>query len=195
MVTYPRRVYCTLADQPDPVRLRVLFVGRFAPLPIPHLWKTLGGFLTLDSILTFEAFRNSAVLTDDDPSSSDLLSFVGDRGHAEFRCLSPNQNPSACVPCLDFSPWLRERARQHDVEGLAEYLWRVRRANPGQGDSADFPCCRAPPGDRAQAAGPLLDRRVGRRPRGVPAVHLPPVDGTPRMAAGGSHATSSGLSP
>jgi hypothetical protein len=87
--------------------------------------------------LTFEHFRNSAVLTDDDPSSSDLLSFVGDRGHAEFRCLSPAQNPSACVPCLDFSPWLRERARRHDVNGLAEYLWRVRRANPGMGGTSE----------------------------------------------------------
>jgi hypothetical protein len=106
-------------------------------LPIGRLWKTLGSFSTLDSILTFEHFRNSALLTDDDPSSSDLLSFAGERGHAEFRCLSPNQNPSACVPCLDFSPWLRERARQRDVEGLGEYLWRVRRANPGQGGSGE----------------------------------------------------------
>lgn len=87
--------------------------------------------------MTFAHFRNSAVLTDDDPSSSDLLSFVGDRGHAEFRCLSPDHNPSACVPCLDFSPWLRERARCHDVQGLGEYLWRVRRANPEQGETGE----------------------------------------------------------
>jgi hypothetical protein len=66
-----------------------------------------------------------------------LLSFAGDRGHAEFRCLSPSQNPSACVPCLDFSPWLRERALHNDVRGLGEYLWRVRRANPGQGGTGE----------------------------------------------------------
>ena len=87
--------------------------------------------------MTFAHFRNSAVLTDDDPSSSDLLSFAGDRGHPEFRCLSPNQNPSACVPCVDFSPWLRERARERDVEGLGEYLWRVRRADPEQGGTGE----------------------------------------------------------
>ncbi|HET6777724.1 MAG TPA: hypothetical protein VFH26_02435 [Gemmatimonadales bacterium] len=87
--------------------------------------------------MTFEHFRASAVLTDDDPSSSDLLAFVGDRGHAEFRCLAPEQNPSACVPCLDFSPWLRERASRRDVKGLAEYLWRVRRANPGMGGTGE----------------------------------------------------------
>ena len=89
--------------------------------------------LKLDTILTFEPYRGSAVLTDDDPSFCDLLSFAGARGHAEFRCLSPSQNPSACVPCLDFSPWLRERVRRHEVGGLGEYLWRVRRANPGLG--------------------------------------------------------------
>jgi hypothetical protein len=32
---------------------------------------------------------------------------------------------------MDFSPWLWERVRRHDVDGLGEYLWRVRRANPG----------------------------------------------------------------
>jgi len=85
--------------------------------------------------LTFEPFRNSAVLTDDDPLSSDLLSFAGARGHAEFPCLSPSQNPSACFPCLDFSPWLRERVRRHEIEGLGEYLWRVRRAGPGTGET------------------------------------------------------------
>jgi hypothetical protein len=34
------------------------------------------------------------------------------------------------VPCIDFSPWLRERVRRDEVDGLAEYLWRVRRATP-----------------------------------------------------------------
>jgi hypothetical protein len=99
--------------------------------------ENIGGFLNLDSILTVEPFRNTAVLTDDDPISSDLLSFVGDRGHAEFRCLSATQNPSACVPCLDFSPWLKERVRNHEIEDLGEYLWRVRRANPGRGGTGE----------------------------------------------------------
>ena len=71
--------------------------------------------------LTFEPFRESSVLIADDPSSSDLLSFAAGRGHREFRCLSPTQNPSACVPCLDFSPWLKERVRRHEVEALGEY--------------------------------------------------------------------------
>jgi hypothetical protein len=127
-----------MADSTGPgLWVRFFFVGHLALLPIRHLWKTLGRFSTLDSILTFAHFRNSAVLTDDDPSSSDLLSFAGDRGHAEFRCLSPDQNPSACVPCVDFSPWLRERARYHDVQGLGEYLWRVRRATPEQGEPGE----------------------------------------------------------
>ena len=87
--------------------------------------------------LTFEPFKDSSVLTADDPSSSDLLGFAAGKGHREFPCLSPMHNPSACVPCLDFSPWLRERVRRHEVEGLGEYLWRVRRANPGLGGTGE----------------------------------------------------------
>jgi hypothetical protein len=87
--------------------------------------------------LTFQPFRDSSVLTADDPSSPDLLSYAGGRGHSEFPCLSPTHNPSACMPCLDFSPWLRERVRRHDVDGLGEYLWRVRRANPGMGGNGE----------------------------------------------------------
>jgi hypothetical protein len=78
---------------------------------------------------------STAILTDD-LSSCDLLGFVAGRGHREFPCLSRAHNPSSCVPCLDFSPWLRERVRREDVDGLAEYLWRVRRASPSV-DSPD----------------------------------------------------------
>ena len=85
--------------------------------------------LNLDTILTFEPFRDSAVLTADDPSSCDLLSFAAARGHREFPCLSNTHNPSSCVPCTDFSPWLRERVRRHEVDALGEYLWRVRRVD------------------------------------------------------------------
>jgi hypothetical protein len=84
--------------------------------------------------LRFEGFRISGeVLTVEDPSSSDLLSYAAGRGHREFPCLSRTHNPSSCVPCIDFSPWLRERVRRDDVDGVGEYLWRVRRANPGLG--------------------------------------------------------------
>jgi len=87
--------------------------------------------------LTFEQFKETSVLTADDPGSSDLLSYAADKGHREFRCLSPTQNPSACVPCMDFSPWLMERVRRQEVDGLGEYLWRVRRANPGVGGTGE----------------------------------------------------------
>jgi hypothetical protein len=83
--------------------------------------------------LTFEALRSSsALLTGDDPSS-DLLTYAAGRGHREFPCLSRAHNPSNCVPCTDFSPWLRERVRSGDSDGVAEYLWRVRRVNPETG--------------------------------------------------------------
>jgi len=99
--------------------------------------ENISELLTRDTVLTFEQFRETSVLTADDPGSSDLLRFAADRGHREFRCLSPTHNPSACVPCLDFSPWLRERVRLQDVDGLGEYLWRVRRANPGLGGTGE----------------------------------------------------------
>jgi hypothetical protein len=38
---------------------------------------------------------------------------------------------------VDFSPWRRERVRRGDVEGIGEYLWRVREANPGVGSSEE----------------------------------------------------------
>jgi hypothetical protein len=84
--------------------------------------------------LPFEPFRiSSEVLILDDAVSSDLLGYAAGRGHREFPCLSRSHNPSSCVPCNDFSPWIRERVRREEVEGIAEYLWRVRRASPGGG--------------------------------------------------------------
>ncbi|HEU5303319.1 MAG TPA: hypothetical protein VFU40_01635, partial [Gemmatimonadales bacterium] len=56
---------------------------------------------------------------------------------------------------LDFSPWLRERVRRQDTDGLGEYLWRVRRTNPGVGGNWDQ--VRQQYGDLARAvmAAPL----------------------------------------
>jgi hypothetical protein len=77
----------------------------------------------------------SEVLIAEDSTSCDLLSYTAGRGHRDFPCLSRTENPTSGIPAVDFSPWLRERVRREDVEGLAEYLWRVRRANPGLGGS------------------------------------------------------------
>lgn len=87
--------------------------------------------------MSFELTREHGVLTADDPVASDLLTYAAGRGHREFRCLCRDQNPSSCIPCLDFSPWLRERVRRDEVDELGEYLWRVRRANPGVGGTGD----------------------------------------------------------
>jgi hypothetical protein len=102
-------------------------------LPIP---ENILEVFNIGSILAFESFRiSSEVLTLDDPASSDLLGYAAGRGHRDFPCLSRTHNPSACVPCTDFSPWLRERVRRGDIDGLCEYLWRVRRASPDGGNS------------------------------------------------------------
>ena len=81
----------------------------------------------------------STAVTLADRVAADLHGFAQGVGHPDFPCLSRAHNPSSCVPCMDFSPWLRERVRQGDAEGVGEYLWRVREANPGAGSSeADF---------------------------------------------------------
>jgi hypothetical protein len=69
--------------------------------------------------------------------AADLPGFTQGLGHPDFPCLSRAHNPSSCVPCTDFSPWLLERVRRDDVEAAGEYLWRVREANPGVGDSKE----------------------------------------------------------
>jgi hypothetical protein len=67
--------------------------------------------------------------------SPDPVRYAAGQGHPDFPCLSRTHSPSSCVPCIDFSPWLRERIRGGDVEAVGEYLWRVREANPGVGES------------------------------------------------------------
>ena len=68
---------------------------------------------------------------------SDLLAFAAGQGHSDFPCLSRTHAPSSCVPCADFSPWLRERVARRDIEGVSEYLFRMREANPGLGDTVE----------------------------------------------------------
>ncbi len=88
--------------------------------------------------MRFEDYRISGeLLTMEDPSSSDLLSYAAGRGHREYPCLSRAHNPTSCVPCVDFSPWLRERVRRGEPDALGEYLWRVRRADPDVSGSSE----------------------------------------------------------
>ncbi|MBA3497969.1 MAG: hypothetical protein H0T86_12760 [Gemmatimonadales bacterium] len=67
----------------------------------------------------------------------DLLAFAAGQGHPDYPCLSRTHAPASCVPCADFSPWLQDRSARQDVEALSEYLYRVREANPGLGESAE----------------------------------------------------------
>ena len=69
--------------------------------------------------------------------ASDLVGFAAGRGHPDYPCLSRTHAPASCVPCADFSPWLAERVRRRDVDGVADYLYRIREANPGLGESPD----------------------------------------------------------
>lgn len=66
---------------------------------------------------------------------SDPVRYAAGLGHPDYPCLSRTHSPSSCVPCIDFSPWLRERVLVGDVDAIGEYLWRVRESNPGVGAS------------------------------------------------------------
>ena len=79
----------------------------------------------------------SSAMTLADRTAADLPGFAQGLGHPDFPCLSRAHNPSSCVPCVDFSPWVRERVRRGDAEGVGEYLWRIREANPGAGNSEE----------------------------------------------------------
>jgi len=80
---------------------------------------------------------DSDALTLSDRVTGDLLSYAGSEGHPDFPCLSRTHNPSSCVPTTDFSPWLTERVRLHDVDAVGEFLWRIRQANPGVGETEE----------------------------------------------------------
>ncbi|MGH7498098.1 MAG: hypothetical protein ACREL3_04520 [Gemmatimonadales bacterium] len=70
---------------------------------------------------------------------SELVAVAGGHGHPTYPCLSRNHNPTSCVPCVDFSSWLRGRVVAGDVDAVGEYLSRIREANPGvTGSREDF---------------------------------------------------------
>ncbi len=79
----------------------------------------------------------SSAITLADRVAAGLPGFAQGLGHPDFPCLSRAHNPSSCVPCTDFSQWIRERVRIGDVDAVGEYLWRIREANPGVGDSEE----------------------------------------------------------
>jgi hypothetical protein len=79
----------------------------------------------------------SGTLTLSDRQGSELMAFAGGAGHPDHPCLSRSHSPSSCVPCLDFSPWLRERIIDNDAQAVGEYLARTREANPGVGGAPD----------------------------------------------------------
>jgi hypothetical protein len=87
--------------------------------------------------LTLSALDVDSALILSDRVSGDLLAYAGSEGHPDFPCLSSTHNPSSCVPATDFSPWLSERVRLHDVAAVGDFLWRIRQPNPGVGESEE----------------------------------------------------------
>lgn len=70
-------------------------------------------------------------------SVTDLTAFAAGHGHPDFPCLSRTHAPVSCVPCADFSPWLKDRVVRRDEAAVSEYLFRIREANHGLGESVE----------------------------------------------------------
>jgi len=70
-------------------------------------------------------------------AAAELEAFAAGLGHLDHPCLSRTHNPTSCVPCIDFSPWLRERIVANDVDAVGTYLAVVREQNPGVAGSRD----------------------------------------------------------
>jgi hypothetical protein len=68
---------------------------------------------------------------------ADLLAFAAGLGHPDYPCLARTYNASSCVPCMDFSPWLRERIHEGDADAVGQYLALMRAANPGVAGTAE----------------------------------------------------------
>ena len=87
----------------------------------------------ITEISDYPSARPDAVLAS--AERLDPVRFAAGEGHPDFPCLSRTHSPSSCVPCVDFSPWLRERIRERNTDAIGDYLWQVRQPNPGVGES------------------------------------------------------------
>jgi hypothetical protein len=88
-------------------------------------------------MVTHTLVQSSVELTLSELNLSDPVAYAGGQGNPDFPCLSRAHAPSSCVPCVDFSPWLRNRIQARDINAVGDYLWRVRQANPGVGESTE----------------------------------------------------------
>lgn len=79
----------------------------------------------------------SATITIPEREGSELVAFAAGLGHPEHPCLSRTHTPTSCVPCVDYSPWLRDRIAANDIDAVGAYLAAVREANPGVSGSAE----------------------------------------------------------
>lgn len=62
-----------------------------------------------------------------------LWSKVAHLSHAEYRFLHPAYSPSSRVPCADFTSFVIERLRSHDVTSIRHLMRAVIAGNPGLG--------------------------------------------------------------
>ncbi|MFD2796389.1 hypothetical protein ACFS27_22705 [Promicromonospora vindobonensis] len=56
--------------------------------------------------------------------------FADDKGHTDYPLLHPRYSPQSTVPCVDFSPWLREQLTLGDSEAVIAWYLQVVQADP-----------------------------------------------------------------
>ncbi|MGF0118751.1 hypothetical protein ACQFYA_20860 [Promicromonospora sp. Marseille-Q5078] len=59
--------------------------------------------------------------------------FANGRGREDYPLLSPRYAPSSRMPCVDFSPWIRDRLENDDPDAVIAYVLQIVAANPGIG--------------------------------------------------------------
>ena len=66
-----------------------------------------------------------------------LWSKVANLSNAEHRFLHPTYSPSSRVPCADFTPFIIDRLRSHDIISIRQLMRAIIAGNPGLGSGSE----------------------------------------------------------
>jgi hypothetical protein len=67
-----------------------------------------------------------------------LLIDIKGKGRTEYPFLHPKYSPSSRIPCIDFTPFIKDRLLANDIKSITALMKGVIRANPGLGIGAEW---------------------------------------------------------
>ncbi len=76
----------------------------------------------------------------DNAPLQELRTKIMGKGRPEYPFLSKEYSPSSRVPCVDFTSFIIERLRAHDVPSVNLLMMRIIEANPGLGIGSSWIC-------------------------------------------------------